>query len=261
MVGYIEDATIESYVRVRFDAGFTTTFQTARVLLRAVCCNSASARAGLAWSGRSRDRPQVPQLIIDGQYAVTPRVAVFAAIPLRFVQPQTFLGQTLPHTFESSSGFSDIRAGAKAAVVSTGDTVLTAQVQGYFQSGDAKKGLGTDHASLEATLLLNQTLSDRVAIESQFGDWHPFGGSSAGGVSYSGDVLFYGIGPSFELVKNSQLAFAPVIELVGWHVLGGQAQPAGTVVPADGTNIVNLKFGARTTLTTSLITSGTDATE
>lgn len=251
MVGYIDDGTIESYVRVRFDAGFHNNVPDRSEFFYAQCgCNSASAPGpGSPGAGDLVTDLRFQQLIIDGQYAVNPRVAVFAAIPLRFVQPQTFLDQAAPHTFESSSGFSDIRAGAKAAFVSTADTVLTAQVQGYFQSGDAKKGLGTDHASLETTLLLNQALSDRVEIESQFGDWHPFGGSSSGGVSYSGDVLFYGIGPSFELVKNSQLAFAPVIELVGWHVLGGQAQPAGKVVPADGTNIVNLKFGARTTFT------------
>jgi hypothetical protein len=249
MVGYIDDGTIENYVRIRFDAGFHNNVPDRSEFFYSQCgCNDASAPGpGSPGAGDLVTDLRFQQLVVDGQYAVSPRVAVFAAIPVRFVQPQTFLGQTLPHTFESSSGFSDIRAGVKAAVVSEEDTLLTGQVQGYFQTGDAKKGLGTDHASLEAALLLNQRLSDRVAIEAQFGDWHPFGGSSAGGVSYSGDVLFYGIGPSVELVKTSQLAFAPVIELVGWHVLGGQQQPAGNVLPADGTNIVNLKFGARTT--------------
>ena len=53
--------------------------------------------------------------------------------------------------------------------------------------------------------------------------------------------------PAIELVNNGRLRFAPVIELVGWHVLGGQQQNAGTLGLAEGTNIVNLKFGARTT--------------
>ena len=138
-------------------------------------------------------------------------------------------------------------SGVKASIFSNENSLLTAQVQGFFPSGDATKGLGTDHGSFEAALLFHQRLSDRLTIESQFGDWHPIGGSSANGTDYAGDVLFYGIGPSFELVNNGRLRFAPVIELVGWHVLGGLQQDAGTLGPAEGTNIVNLKFGARTT--------------
>jgi len=195
------------------------------------------------------------QLIVDFQYAPHERFAVFGSLPFRFVQPQSFLGELLNppqtnNTFESGSGISDIRAGVKGSLVSTDTATLTAQVQFYFGSGDATKGLGTDHESFETALLFHQTLSDRFTIESQFGDWHPIGGSTFNGADYAGDVLFYGIGPSYELVNNGHLRFAPVIELVGWHVLGGLQQPgppAGQVVAAEGTNIVNLKFGARTT--------------
>jgi hypothetical protein len=143
---------------------------------------------------------------------------------------------------------SDIRAGVKAAIFSNDNSLLTAQAQFFFPSGDSQQGLGTDHSSFEAALLFHHAVSERFAIESQFGDWHPIGGSTlSDGTEYAGDVLFYGVGPSFELVNNGRLRFAPVIELVGWHVLGGQQQNAGTLGAADGTNIVNLKFGARTT--------------
>ena len=55
-------------------------------------------------------------------------------------------------------------------------------------------------------------------------------------------------GFQFELVSTDRVRFAPVLELVGWHVLGGQQQAAGTLGPAEGTNIVNLKVGARTNI-------------
>ena len=42
--------------------------------------------------------------------------------------------------------------------------------------------------------------------------------------------------------RNGRLA--PVVELVGWRVLSGFQTVAATV-DAGGTNIVNLKFGAR----------------
>ena len=51
------------------------------------------------------------------------------------------------------------------------------------------------------------------------------------------------------------MQFAPVIELVGWHVASGFQTIEGpapdravTAPRADGTNIVNLKFGARITV-------------
>ena len=254
MVGYIADGLIEDYVRVRFDAGYDNNVPDRTEFFYAQCgCNGPGAPGpGAPGAQDLATSLNFQQLIFDLQYAPHPRVAVFGSVPLRFVQPQSFLGEILSppqtnNTFDSESGFSDIRAGVKASIVSTDTATLTAQVQGYFASGDARKGLGTDHASFESALLYHQRLSDRLTIESQFGDWHPIGGSSANGTDYAGDVLFYGVGPSYELVNTGRLRFAPVIELIGWHVLGGLQQDAGTLGAADGTNIVNLKLGARTT--------------
>ena len=256
-VGYITDGTIEDYVRVRFDAAYDNNVPDRAEFFYAQCgCNGAGAPGpGSPGAQDLATSVNFQQLIVDFQYAPHARVAVFGSLPLRFVQPQSFLGELLSppqtnNTFDGGSGFSDIRAGVKGAIVATDTATLTAQVQFYFASGDAAKGLGTDHTTFETALLFHQRLSDRLTIESQFGDWHPIGGSSAGGADYAGDVLFYGIGPSYELVNTGRLTFAPVVELVGWHVLGGLQQPgppAGQVVPAEGTNIVNLKLGARTT--------------
>jgi hypothetical protein len=259
MVGYITDGIIENYVRVRFDAGYDNNVPDRTEFFYAQCgCNGGGAPGpGSPGAQDLATSLNFQQLIVDFQYAPHERVAVFGSLPLRFVQPQSFLGEVLSppqtnNTFDGGSGFSDIRAGVKGSIVSTDTATLTAQVQFYFASGDATKGLGTDHTSFETALLFHQRLSDRLTIESQFGDWHPIGGSSfngqgpLNGTDYAGDVLFYGIGPSYELVNTGRLTFAPVVELVGWHVLGGLQQDAGTLGPADGTNIVNLKLGART---------------
>ena len=255
MVGYIADSTIEHYVRVRFDTAWDNNVPDRSEFFYAQCgCNGADAPGpGSPGAQDLATGLNFQQLMVDFQYAAHERIAVFGSLPLRFVQPQSFLGETFSppltnNTFEGGSGFSDIRAGAKASIFSNENSLLSAQVQFFFPSGDARKGLGTDHTSLETALLFHQRVSDRLTIESQFGDWHPIGGSTLpDGTDYAGDVLFYGVGPSFELVNNGRLRFAPVIELVGWHVLGGQQQSAGTLGPAEGTNIVNLKFGARTT--------------
>jgi hypothetical protein len=247
MVGYIADAALENQIRVRADAAFHDNRPDRDEFFYAQCgCNGAGKPGP---EGLATDL-QFQQVTVDAQYAVHNRVAVFAAIPVRFIQPQTFLPGA--GTFANQSGLSDIRAGGKLALVSADDTLVTAQVQGYFQTGDGAKGLGTNHATIEPALLVYQRLSDRVAIESQLGDWHPIGGTNFGlpAEKYDSDVLFYGIGPSFELVSTSRVKFAPVIELVGWHLFGGlqvQPPPPGVVVAADS-NIVNLKIGARTTV-------------
>jgi hypothetical protein len=241
MVGYIADATVESQVRIRFDAGFHSDRPDRSEFFYAQCgCNGGGAPGP---KGLATDL-NFQQLTVDGQYKVGSRVALLAAVPIRFVQPQTFFNPAVAGSFGNQAGIGDIRIGVKAAIVSDDDTVLSAQLQGYFQTGDATKALGTNHASVEPALLLYRKISDRVAIESHLSDWHPISGSTFNGASYSGDVLSYGIGPSVELVNTGHVRFAPVVELVGWHVFGGlQVQPP--VVAADA-NIVNLKFGART---------------
>lgn len=254
-VAYIADATIEDYIRVRFDTAYDNNVPDRTEFFYAQCgCNGGGAPGpGITGPQDLATSVNFQQLVGDFSYAFHPRIAVFGSLPLRFVQPQSFAGETFNppqtnNTFVNGSGLSDIRAGVKGSIYSTDTSVLTAQVQFYFPSGDSAKGLGTDHTSFETALLFHQRVSDRLTIESQFGDWHPIGGSSFNGEDYAGDVLFYGIGPSYALVDKGRFRVAPVVELVGWHVLGGLQQlgPPTLLAPAEGTNIVNLKLGART---------------
>jgi hypothetical protein len=258
-VGYIDDATIDTHVRVRFDAAFGNNVPDRAEFFYAQCgCNFAGAPGpGSPGAGDLVTKLRFQELNVDVQYAfksrrLHDRLAVFGTIPVRFVQPQTFLAQNAPHTFTNSSGLGDIRLGAKAAIINDEDSTLTAQFQWFSLSGDAKKGLGTDHGSIEFALLDRQKMSETAQLEVQVGDWHPTGESTTqpGNFPYSGDVMFYGVGPSFEIYKTDRVSVWPVIELVGWHVFGGQQQNAGTLQPAAGTNIVNLKLGVRTIIDT-----------
>src|SRR5262249_48720006 len=144
------------------------------------------------------------------------------------------------------------------ALMSTPAGTLTAQVQGDFPSGDAKKGLGTHHTSIEPALLAYGKVNDRLAIEGQFGGLFPIDCSDGVPVTsddkFAGKVLFYGVGPSYEIFSSDRMAFAPVVELVGWHVVNGQ-QTNGTL-DAGGTNIVNIKVGARATFGQSSLYAG-----
>jgi hypothetical protein len=207
MVGYIDDATIDDHIRVRFDAAGGSNAPDRSEFFYAQCgCNSAAAPGpGNPGAGDLVTDLRFQELNVEGQYAVKSgavknRIAIFATIPVRFVQPQAFLGQTFippqPNTFTSQSGLGDIRIGAKGAIVSNDDVILTVEVEGFFKSGDAKKGLGTDHNSIQTELLLNGRVADRVVVEAEFGDWHPIGGSTFNGQSYSGEYFSTELAPA-----------------------------------------------------------------
>ena len=264
MVGYIENAIVGSHIRVRFDAGFNNSTPDLAEFFYAKCgCYKGLATAiPLAFDPNAAGPgPGVPkslnfqQLYFSAEFSPHRRFSAFVEIPFRWIQPQSFLPIPPFPAFSSQAGFSDIRAGIKAALIASPDRYLTFQFKAYFPAGDPSKGLSTNHLSIEPALLFYQKLSDRASFEAQIGDWHPFGRSAgvptSGSEKFAGDVFFYGIGPSYELYRGESVRFAPVVELVGWHILGGfQTQPGGPVFGAaremSGTNIVNIKLGART---------------
>jgi hypothetical protein len=261
MVGYIDDAIVGSQVRVRFEAGFQDDFPDLAEFFYAKC----GCYKGLPASNYAYD-PNAPgpgpgvvtdlnfqQLYFYGEYAPTQRFSLFVEAPLRWIQPQSFVPGF--GSFPNQGGLGDVRAGFKLAVLASANHYLTFQLQSYFPSGNASKGLGTDHYSAEPAVLYYQKLSQRLALEAQVGDWHPIGGSAGVPITnsegFAGDVFFYGIGPSYKLYDSKRFGFAPVIELVGWRVLSGfeTVWVSGTDIanPVDGTDIVNVKIGARIT--------------
>ena len=249
MVGYVDNAIVGSEVRLRFDAGFDDNRPDRAEFFYAQCgCDGPPARGpnpGLVL------HLNFQQLYMRAEYAPVKRFSVFAEVPIRWVQPQQFVSQTIPSTggFGNQAGLSDVQAGFKFAALASHEHYLTFQLVGDFPSGDSSKGLGTNHYSVQPSVLFFQKVTDRMSFEAQLGDWHPMVGASPG---FPGDVFMYGLGPSYELYRGERVRFAPVIELVGWRVLGGRQNNGdffpNPVVSADGTNIVNLKIGARTSI-------------
>jgi hypothetical protein len=252
MVGYIDDAVVGSKLRIRFETALHDDAPDRAEFFYAKCGCYRDPKLGAAFD------PAAPgpapgivtdlnfqQAYVQGEYAPTDRFSVFAELPTRWIQPQAFAGGG--PGFANQAGIGDLRAGVKLALLDAPDHVLTAQVKTYLPTGDAQSGLGTHHTSVEPAFLYYQQMSDRVAVESEVGASVPIGGSAAvrnvAGDRFAGTVFFYGIGPSFELYRSGSVRFAPVVELVGWSVLSGQQTPPSD---ASGTNIVNLKIGART---------------
>jgi hypothetical protein len=222
------------------------------------------------------------------EVAPTPRLSFFAELPYRFVHlgtnvedanppetsqeikqfPETAGGGEVRNAKTDTSGVSDTIAGFKFAFVEDpGNRYFTFQFRTYFPTGDPGLGLGTNHYTLEPGVLLYQRLSERLVVQGEFMDWIPI---SAG--NGAGSVLTYGAGFGYDVVQRPGLRVTPVVEVVGWTVLGGteavlgktpgpvvkspSGAPAvlvdGVFVPADhffqsasGDTIVNLKLGLR----------------
>jgi hypothetical protein len=264
MVGYIEDSTITTQLRVRFDSARHLRAPDRAEFFYAKC----GCFTGLPESHPFYD-PDAPgnadgiltdanaqHLFVQGEMGVMAnRGSLFFELPVRWLRPNAFA----VGSFDNQSGISDLRFGAKFGLMSTDNGQATALLRVAVPTGDAAKGLGTDHVALEPALLVGQRVSDRVGVEAQFGAVIPTGGSAglptAGEDKFSGSVLYYGIGPSVEIYRGDRVRFAPVVELVGWRVLGGfqTGDPTVTSGPSSGfasatdvaANIVNLKVGAR----------------
>jgi hypothetical protein len=256
-VGYIDDALPQSNVRIRFDAASGNHVPDRAEFFYAKCgCYRGLAVANPAAYDPNAPGPgpgaaddiQFQQLFLEGEYQVAPQLTVLGQVPLRWLQPQSFIAGT-GTPFTNQSGLGDVRVGAKLAFVDTAVTTASVKVQIYFPSGDASKGLGTDHASVEPALLLWNELTPKVNLESQLGVWLPVGGAApvptAADGHFAGRVLSYGVGPSFTVYETARTRVAPVVELVGWHVISGNQTPETGSGDASGTNIVNLKMGVR----------------
>lgn len=254
MVGYIEDAGIHSEIRIRFDAALDdeTPDRAEFFYAKCGCYAFAPPASGNNDPSTPGPGPGVPkdvnfqQLYFYGEYAPVARLSVFTQLPLRWLQAKSLPGGT--QAFPNSSGFGDMDIGIKFAPIATDRRYLTLQFKTYLPSGNSHAGLGTNHASIEPSLLYYERLSERLAVEAELGDTHPLG-SSAGlptvsSKGFAGDVFFYGIGGSYQLVNAEEFRLAGVLELVGWNVRNGFVTgPANS--STSGVNIVNIKIGPR----------------
>ena len=258
-VGYIEDATVGSGFTIGFDSGWDINSPDRAEFFYAKCgCYRDFAGTPAFDANAPGPGPGVVQTMNFNQLNMTTerqigrRASIFFNLPYRWIKPTDFVAGS--GSFGNESGLGDISVGTKVAIATSGSHDISIMVRGSFPTGDSSKGLGTDHGSIEPALLVRQSLGSRMQIEGEFGDWHPTGSSKGplpGNGDFAGDILYYGIGPSFDLVQNRSVRFAPVVELVGWHVLSGfetSTFVGGGSGDASGLNIVNLKAGARMTL-------------
>jgi hypothetical protein len=165
------------------------------------------------------------------------RFSVFVEAPVRFLNPQVNADAT---------GLGDMNAGCKFALFSTEDCWISFQFRTFIPTGNATKGLGDNHVTLEPALLVNDRVAPWLTLEGELRYLAPVGGTD-----FAGDIVRYGLGLSYGPHNADGWWLRPVTEFVGWTVLSGRE--AGfhpltsppVIRSAEGDTIVNAKLGAR----------------
>ncbi len=249
--GYIDNAIVGSQFRVRLDAGYGVNSPDRAEFFYAKCgcfrflpINNPAFdpnAPGPGGPGQIETNINYQEFWLDTEFAVNKRASVFTELPVRSIDPTV-----VPR----ATGIGDFRFGFKGAAVASENLYLTGQLRTYVPSGNAREGLGTNHWSIEPGLLYHQRFSSEgVSFAGQLQYWHPISGSAGVPTSssehFAGNVLIYGFGGSYEAIDKPRLRVVPVVELVGWRVLGGFQTTSNGPESADGVNIVNIKIGVR----------------
>src|SRR5205085_8589127 len=102
---------------------------------------------------RSESRVDYQDVAAYLEVAVNDKLSGFVEMPLRFLNPEQN---------NNTAGLADMNAGFKVAVLAGADHMLTFQLRTHIPSGDADKGLGTNHASMEPAFLFSRRLTERL---------------------------------------------------------------------------------------------------
>jgi len=154
-----------------------------------------------------------------------------------------------PRLNSNASGTGDVQAGFKYGLIQESDTLVTFQMKFHADNGDADRGLGTGHFSIEPGILFLRQY-DCVVLEGELKQWTAIDGTDP----FQGTLIQYGLGASTNLEPWGLPDVRPVVELTGWSFFDGQTRyqnAAGAVITEDasGDTIINARIGTRLNLT------------
>ena len=229
-VGYIDGAIPGNTLRLRFDDAVNI-----HAYNRGEFLSSHADNHSLPLE---ESRIDYQELSAYAEFALSDRFSLFIEQPLRYLEAEIN---------RDHFGLVDINAGFKWAFLKTDDTVATFQFRTYAPTGDASRGLGTHHTTLEPAILIYHSLGSGFSLEGETRLSIPLGGQAG----FESEVVRYGLGMQYQLFQGERLSICPVVEFVGWTFLNGQkdlivpGQAEETNSSAEGDTIVNAKVGVR----------------
>lgn len=229
-VSFIDNALPRTQLRTYVDDGMR--------VRRPTRAEYFQAKGGLPFS----PGPPLPESSLDyfdlrtyGELVILPRLSTFINTGFRWVNP---------HFNRNDGGLGDSDLGFKLGMISTSDFLLTLQLRAYVPTASTN-ALGTRHFSVEPALLFNYRILQLLTLEGEGRFWTPVGGTD-----FAGDIVRYGLGLSYQQSLFQNFWVAPVLEGIGWSVLGGQAMAVNDaggyfIESAAGTTIFNMFGGLR----------------
>jgi hypothetical protein len=156
------------------------------------------------------------------------RVGAFVEIPYRRSEPEN-------PNMNAFSGFSDMNVGTKTLLLDCELLQIAFQFKTFIPIGQATKGLGTGHVSLEPSLLWALKLTSETYFQAQTAYWIPIGGDQV----YAGDIFHYHLSLNHLLCRPIHgIQLIGTAEMNGWAILDGSfsipdPQAAGKALPQD----------------------------
>jgi hypothetical protein len=155
-------------------------------------------------------------------------------IPIRLLNPDVN---------GNNGGIGDIQLVQKTRLMNGERWQMTQILRTIFNSGNARKGLGTGHVAMEPGLLCRFKWSELTYLHSELLIRFPIGGDPM----YSAPAWTWGLGMSTVWYETDTIALIPTLEFVNIWIIDGQVTPIGAVAPVDvrGDGIFNLGPGLR----------------
>ncbi len=235
---YIDPARAFTHFRMRFDAATdNSTLDRAEYLFAK---SGAFRIAGLDADAAGLPLPETDADFFDArgylELAAGRNISAFVELPVRFLDFDNN---------EDTSGLGDLNFGVKGVLLTNGEDFVTVQLTTHVPTGDADRGLGTDHLSFEPGVLFHEQSTDRLSFYGEVRYWMPLDGSD-----FAGDVLRYGVGSAFDLGygRREREKITAVGEVVAWSILDGAMLNANDPTPpiqSATDTIVNFNVGLR----------------
>jgi hypothetical protein len=224
-VSFIDSALPRNTVRLRLDLAYDDPRPTRAAYLVGV-------------SGLPLPEPRIQSYQDVSAYAEWAPMSFFSVF---FEAPMRWLN---PEVNQNVSGYGDMNFGFKLCTWNSDEMLATLQVRLYNPTAE-RASLGTDHWTFEPAFLANWLPYDGVMLEGEVRYWMPLGGGD-----FAGDIVRYGLGLSIGSSNPTGFWYKPVLEGVGWSVLGGKSMVVTSpdsyyIQSAAGQTIINGYLGMR----------------
>lgn len=141
-----------------------------------------------------------------------------------------------------AAGFTDINLGTKSLLFDCDLLQITFQFRTWIPSGNGLKGLGTEHVSLEPSLLMALNLAPDTYAQAQIAEWIPVGADGGAGA-----ILHYHASLNQVLWRwQPSIPIIGTLEANGWSFQDGQyTSPTLGQQSASGETYVSAGPGIR----------------